>query len=59
VVHLQKILGYYSITMTMRYAPLGPDFVEEATRVIDGHNLGTGSEGGGEKSNDFSGRDRA
>ena len=37
VVHLQKILGHASITMTMRYAHLAPDFIEEATSILDGH----------------------
>jgi len=41
IVHLQKILGHQSITMTMRYAHLAPEFIEAATRVLDGHAADT------------------
>lgn len=40
ILHLQKILGHESVQMTERYAHLAPDFIEAATRVLDGHIQG-------------------
>lgn len=33
ILALQKLLGHYSLTMTMRYAHLSPDHLEEARRL--------------------------
>lgn len=33
IVNLQKILGHHSLTMTMRYAHLAPNFMEEAKNL--------------------------
>lgn len=33
ILTLQKILGHTDIKMTMRYAHLAPDYLEEATRL--------------------------
>ena len=33
ILALQKILGHSDIKMTMRYAHLSPDFLEEAARL--------------------------
>jgi integrase len=37
IVHLQKILGHHSVQMTERYAHLAPEFIEAATRILDGY----------------------
>jgi len=33
ILALQKILGHHSLTMTMRYAHLSPDHLEEAKKL--------------------------
>ncbi len=46
ILHLQKILGHQSVQMTERYAHLAPDFIEAATRVLDGYVKSNGHVGG-------------
>ncbi|MDC0662437.1 phage integrase [Marinobacter sp. SS21] len=48
ILTLQRILGHASITMTMRYAHLAPDHLEDATKynplAVIGHKLGISEE---------------